>query len=333
MKFRHWLNIFTIILLALVVYFGWGEIVRAWGLLDKVNIWILLLIIPAQIFSYYATGEIIFSYLRSKGNLKDVSRWGMARIALELNFVNHILPSGGVAGFSYLGWMLKRHGVSVGRSTMAQIVRFAATFVSFVIFDQQIRKDILIVCAVLILALIAVVIFAVYTLGSRKRLNKFAGWLTRTVNQIVSFFTRGKKNDVLKLEAVEEFFDDIHQDYLEIRHDRKILIKPLLWSVVVNLVDVGLIWIAFMSLSTWVNPAILFIAYGLSSIVSSFSGTLGGTGVYEAIMVTFLASAGVTASVAIAGTLLARVILLAGTILFGYIFYQLTINKYGKESN
>ena len=88
-----------------------------------------------------------------------------------------------------------------------------------------------------------------------------------------------------------------------------------------------------MSLSTWVNPAILFIAYGLSSIVSSFSGTLGGTGVYEAIMVTFLASAGVTASVAIAGTLLARVILLAGTILFGYIFYQLTINKYGKESN
>jgi hypothetical protein len=47
-------------------------------------------------------------------------------------------------------------------------------------------------------------------------------------------------------------------------------------------------------------------------------------------MITFLASSGVPAEIAIAGTLLARVALLSGTVLFGYIFYQLTINKYGK---
>jgi uncharacterized membrane protein YbhN (UPF0104 family) len=50
-------------------------------------------------------------------------------------------------------------------------------------------------------------------------------------------------------------------------------------------------------------------------------------------MIAFLASAGVPAEVAIAGTLLARATLLVGTILFGYIFYQLTINKYGKSKN
>lgn len=59
--------------------------------------------------------------------------------------------------------------------------------------------------------------------------------------------------------------------------------------------------------------------------------TPGGAGVYEAVMVAFLAASGVTTEVAIAGTLLARVTLLAGTILFGYLFYQLTIIKYGNR--
>jgi hypothetical protein len=49
------------------------------------------------------------------------------------------------------------------------------------------------------------------------------------------------------------------------------------------------------------------------------------------VMVAFLAASGVTTEVAIAGTLLARVTLLAGTILFGYLFYQLTIIKYGNR--
>jgi len=133
LSFRGWLTIVTLVLLTAVVIAAWPEIVKAWGLLAQVDIWILLLLIPIQLASYYATGGMIFSYLRAKGNVKDMGRWSMARLALELNFVNHILPSGGAAGFSYLAWVLSRHKVSVSRSTMAQIVRFALTFISFVL--------------------------------------------------------------------------------------------------------------------------------------------------------------------------------------------------------
>lgn len=343
MKFRTWLNVITVFLLALVVFFGWEEIVRAWAIVGDANLFILAIMIPVQIFDYYAVGEVIFSYLRSKGNLKDTSRWQMARMALELNFVNHILPSGGAAGFSYLGWVLKRHGVSAGRATMAQIIRFSLSFISFVailvlavlflFFDQKINKFTVIISAVLVVAVIIGVILMIYVIGNRSRLTKFAGWLTHTVNRVVFRFTRGKKRQVVKLEIVENFFGDLHQDYLEIRREKKILIKPLLWVIVDHILDVGLILIAFLALGFWVNPAMLFIAFGLSSIVSVFSGTLGGTGVYEAIMVAFLASAGTEPGIAIAGTLLARVILLAGTILFGFVFYQLTLNKYGKTKH
>jgi putative heme transporter len=54
-------------------------------------------------------------------------------------------------------------------------------------------------------------------------------------------------------------------------------------------------------------------------------------GGYEAIMIAFLALAGISQSAAIAAIVLTRVVLLAGTIVTGYIFYQLTLLRYGKR--
>ncbi len=343
MSFRSWVSLITILLLALVIYFGWDQITKAWGLLGSVNIWIWLLLIPAQLLSYYTTGEMMFSYLRSRGELKTTSRWEMTRMALELNFVNHILPSGGAAGFSYLGWVLHRHGVSPGRATMAQIIRFVLSFVSFVAmviiaviilaFDNGINQTITVVSSILIITAIGGTSFLIYVVSNHQRLISLSGWITRVVNKVMAKLTRGKKKNILVLSSVEEFFTDIHRDYLEIRREKKILIRPLMWSVITNVLDVSLILIAFISLGYWINPATLFIAFGITSVVSIISSSPGGAGVYEAVMISFLASSGVQPDVAIAGILLARATLLTGTILFGYVFYQLTINKYGKNSD
>ena len=343
MSFRSWVSTITFILLVLVMYFGRHQIVEAWGLLGRVNLGVWFLLIPVQLMSYYTTGEIMFSYLRSRGNLQTTTRWQMTRIALELNFVNHILPSGGAAGFSYLGWVLKRHGVGAGRATMSQVVRFILTFIAFVsiviisvislTFDGKIDKVILIVSASLIFAAIGGTALVIYGIGNHQRLIKLSNWITRTVNKVSSKLTRGKKTDVLKLETVEGFFTEMHQDYLEIRREKSILVRPFIWAALTCIFDVALIFIAFASLGHIVNPAMLFIAFGIASIVSVVSSVPGGAGVYEAVMIAFLASAGVPADVAIAGTLLARVTLLIGTVIFGYIFYQLTINKYGKATN
>lgn len=340
MKFRSWINVVTIILLALAVFFGRHQIIQAWGLLGRVDLWIFALLLPVQFLSYYAIGEVMFSYLRAKGNLNGVSRLKMTRIALELNFVNHIIPVPSFAGFSYLGWMLSRHGVSAGRATMAQIIRFAMMFVSFValilfsvialIFDRGVDRTLIIISGSFILAAIGATMLLIFAIGNRSRVIKIAKWITKTSNDLIIKITRGKKAQILKAESVEKFFIDLHQDYLEIRGDKKILLKPLMWGVFGNILDVALIEIAFLALGFWVNPAVLFIAYGISSFSAIFAATPGGSGVYEAIMIAFMVSAGVPADAAIAGTLLARVTLFVSTILFGYLFYQLTINKYGK---
>ncbi len=340
MSVRSWVTVVTLALLGVFVYFAWPEIMHAWGLLGRVDVWILLLLVPVQFLSYYAVGSMIFSYLRSKGDLKGVSHWTMTRMALELNFVNHVLPSGGAAGFSYLGWVLHRYNVTSGRAAMAQIVRFAIMFLAFVaimflsvlvlILDHKVSRLIIMLSVLLAVAAIGATVFAIYIIGSTKRLALFSDRLARFSNKVIFVVTFGKKYNVVKRDKVESFFNELHVDYLDIKRDKKILKVPTIWGVIANLSDVLLLIIAFMALGTWVNPAVLFVAFGVAGIAGVISLTPGGAGVYEAIMIAFLASSGVQADVAIAGILLARVALLSGTIIFGYVFYQLTIFKYGK---
>lgn len=341
-SFRGWLTIITLVLLAIVIIAAWPEIQEAWALLGQVDLRILALLIPVQFLSYYATGGMIFSYLRAKGELKDMSHWSMTRLALELNFVNHILPSGGAAGFSYLAWVLSRHKVSVARSTMSQLIRFVLTFLSFVVLlliamalltlNHHIDRTTIVIGALLFVAAVGATWFSIWLVNNQKRMRTFSGWVTRTGNAVVGFFTRGRRKDVIKADIVLHFFDGIHDDYQAIRKDRKILIVPFLWATFANIMDVTLIWISFWALGYALDPALLFVAFGVASIAGALSVTPGGAGVYEAVMVAFLAASGVTPEVAIAGTLLARVTLLSGTILFGYVFYQLTVIKYGKRT-
>ena len=341
LSFRGWLTIITLVLLTIVIIAAWPEITKAWALLGQVDLWVLALLIPVQFLSYYATGGMIFSYLRSKGNLKEQSHWFTTRLALELNFVNHILPSGGAAGFSYLAWILSKFKVSVSRSTMSQIIRLVMTFVSFVVllivaiiilaFTGHLDRITIFIAIGLAAAAIGGIFILIWLIKSNERLRNFSAWLTKTINRFIRWITRGKKRKIVKEELFLEFFGGLHDDYLAIRRDRKTLVMPFIWAIIANILDVALIWISFWALGFAVDPALLFVAFGVASIAGAVSVTPGGAGVYEAVMVAFLASSGISPEVAIAGTLLARVTLLGGTIAFGYVFYQLRVNQYGKR--
>ena len=341
MSFRAWLSVVTLILIGVIIYLSRHELLHAWELLGKVNIWILLLLIPGQILAYYAGGEMIFSYLRAKKSIDNVPPFALARMSLEMNFVNHILPSGGVSGVSYMTWRLGKYGVSSGRATMAQVVRFAMGFAAFialllvavlaVTIDGNINRWIILVSSTLVTFMVGVVLVGMYLLGSQTRTTRFASWLVRFVNHAVRRISFGKKRKLLAEEKTQEFFRDMHHDYVALRADKRILIKPFLWGLVFNAADALLFVITFTALGVPVNPAPILIAYGVASTAGFFVATPGGAGAYEAIMVAFLAIAGLSQGVAIAGIVLTRVILLLGTIGLGYLFYQHAILKYGRK--
>lgn len=290
--------------------------------------------------SYVTTGEVLFSYLRKRGKLNNLRPMAAARMSLEFNFVNHVLPSGGAAGLSYIGWKLGHYGISGGISTMGQMIRFVLLFVSFItlltisvlvlVFLGEATPLIFWLSGGLIVATFTIITLFLTTAGNRERLTKFGARVAKFVNGLVRRVTFGRKKEVISDKTIAQFTHDVHEDYLEMSTNRKVLIVPLLWSFVANLADVSLFYIAFAALGNPINPAVVLIAYGLSSIIAIAVITPGGAGVYEAVMIGFLASAGVPFDVAIAGTLLARVILLLGTIILGYVFYQNTILRFGK---
>ncbi|MEP6710656.1 MAG: lysylphosphatidylglycerol synthase transmembrane domain-containing protein [Candidatus Saccharibacteria bacterium] len=341
MSFRTWLSLFTVVLLAVIVYFSRHEIAHAWGLLGRVNIWLLFLLIPGQMLVYYAAGEMIFSYLRSKKAIGEISGFTLMRMALEMNFVNHILPSAGVSGVSYMNWRFGRYGVSAGRATMAQVVRFSTGFAGFILLlfisvfaitiDGSVNRWIISLSALLVGLMLAAISSAIFLLSSKVRLERFSMWLHVTGNSVISKVTFGRKRSLIDGEKMIEFFVDLHRDYLALSKDKKLLIKPFLWGLLFTSGDALLFMITFWALGTAVNPAIILIAYGLAALAGFFVATPGGAGAYEAIMVSVLTIAGITSQVAIAGILLTRVILLLGTIGFGYLFYQHAILKYGKD--
>lgn len=341
MTFRSWLSVATLVLIGVIVYFSRHELHRAWILLEHVNIWILLLLIPGQIFVYLAGGEMMFSYLRAKKSIGHITPLGLARLALELNFVNHVLPSAGVSGISYMGWRLGQLGVSSGRATMSQLVRYVMGLAAFVTLlaiavlvvtvDGSINRSIILVSILLAGGILFTMISLIFLLSNSRRIDAFTSWLTKKANWLGRKVTFGRKSRLVHYQKIKKFFNELHEDFMALRADKKLLIKPYLWGLAYTAGDVALFSIAFIALGESVNPAPILIAYGVAAMAGFFVATPGGAGAYEAIMVAFLAAAGVSQGAAIAGILLARVILLLGTIIFGYIFYQHALIKYGKR--
>lgn len=341
MSFRAWVSIVTLALIAVIIYFSRDELLRAWELLGHVNLWLLLLLVPIQILSYYASGEMLFSYLRAKNAIDEVKGPELARMALEMNFVNHVLPSGGVSGMSYMTWRLGRYGVPSGRAAMAQVVKFAMGFAAFialltvsvliVTIDGNINRWIILVSSTMVAAMIMTIVLGGYLLNSNRRTERFADWVMRWTNRLVRRVTFGRQRALLETQKTQTFFSEMHHDYIALKQDKAILVKPFLWGLIFTAADAALFWVTFWALGTPVNPAPILIAYGVASLASFFVVTPGGAGAFEAIMVGFLAIAGLGQGVAIAGIVLTRVILLLGTIMFGYLFYQHAILKYGRR--
>ncbi|NCU29701.1 flippase-like domain-containing protein [Candidatus Saccharibacteria bacterium] len=340
---RFIMSLVTLAVIAVIIFLSREELVRAWELLGQANIWLLLLLIPFQIIVYFAGGEMIFSYLRKKKLIDHISKFEQTRIALELNLVNHIFPSGGLSGASYTTWRIGKLGVSSAKSTFAQVIRYAMGFLSIVALlivavlviaiDGEINRYIVAGSFVLVILVLMVIFLLIIMFSSEKNMQQAATRISRTINKVVKWLTFGKVKELIKKERAIKFFDEMYDDAKELFRDKKLLIGPFFWGLVYAFFDVAMYVVAFLALGSFVNPAILVVGYGIAGLASIVSITPGGAGVYELVMIFFLSMAGVPSDLAIAGIVLTRVLLLFGTIVFGYIFYQQTLIKYGKRTD
>lgn len=274
----------------------------------------------------------------------QVSPWLLARISFELNFVNHAIPSGGFAGLGYITWRLKAFGSSIGQTSFMYALRYIITILANQ-FQTMVAIVVLIIAggvvedswwvigltSLISVGIVAAIAVMIIVASSRKRIRWFAKFATKTINGVVRVFTFGHKKQILSPEAVETYFGDIYKDIVVARADKHILIHPIIWGVIYSFFEIATYWLVGISMG---HPEILpqiMIGEALASVVGAVMLTPGGVGGYEGVMIFVMSTLGVDPGLATAVVITTRVVVLVGTIVSGYGFYQNAISKIGKK--
>ena len=195
LSFRTVLSVLTLALIIYVVYQNFGDIMEAIQHLGETNIFVLLLLIPEQLFMYYCCGQMFFSYMRAKKDAKKISAWTLMRVSLELNFVNHAVPAGGLGGLGYITWRLKPFGATAGQSSFMYVLRYVITICANQLQTILAILALLImggvpasgswviwVTALLSVGIIAAIVLIVVVASSEKRITWFVKTGTSFIN-------------------------------------------------------------------------------------------------------------------------------------------------------
>lgn len=325
-SFRTILSILTIFLVAYVVYQNWPDILETLNHLQETNVFVLLLLIPEQLFMYYACGQIFFSYLRNRKNVQKFSDGEILRISTELNFVNHAIPAGGVGGLAFLTYRLMPYNVSAGQASFLYLFRYAVTtvinyaqalvaIVILLIFNL-IPSDAMWIIPVSLFMNMGVFFFlwlVVYIASSEKRIEFFSKTVSKLMNVAVRFFTFGHKKQLMRYAKISSYFADIHESVKIAKENKRYLKKPAIWGLIYSFCEIATYWIVAISLG---RPELLpFIMVG-EAIGSVFDGIVP-YGLYELGMAGVMIALGVDFPTATIITVMTRVITLVFTIVSG----------------
>lgn len=331
---KLWLNIVTIIGLMVLIYVSRTQIADTFKRLADLNYFWLLLILPIQIVDFYFDAKYYQSYLESFG--KRISTKELYKTALEINFVNNVLPSGGLSGFGYLRMRLKQFDVPTSQSTLTQISRHALVFMSFTaylllaifmltLFGSASRIMVAVSVTIIFLVLIGASL-GVYLISSSSRIKKFVATLPNLMNKLFNIFKR-KKKPTIDVERIENLFGQLHLDYLHIRRNRQALKKPFYWTLMTHFTELLTIFIVYLAFGSVVNPGAIIVAYAVASMAGLVAVLPGGVGVYEGLMTAILASAGIPKALALSATLVYRVLTMIIFLPIGFILYQIVLRK------
>lgn len=301
-------------------------------LLDA-NPWPILAVPPLYVLNHYFQGKLYQGLFRIFGNRFRTKP--MMRLSLELNLVNNIFPSGGVSGFSYLSLRMKGNGVSTGRATFVQMMRFTTLFISFQIllgigllmlsFSGDANNFVMLVAGSLATLLLVGTVGVAYLIESQRRIQTFSGWLARALNRLIQVI-RPKHPETINIGKVKFALNELHECYVRIRTDWRVLKRPLVYALCVSLTEVAAIFAVFVAFGHFVNPGAIIIAYAVANFAGIISVLPGGIGIYEGLMTGVFAAAGVPAGVTIPVVVAYRVVSMAVQLPTGYYFYQRALN-------
>lgn len=329
------LNLVTLAALLILVYVLRHQLGATIGNLKRVNAWALLLIIPVEALNYHAQAKLYQGLFGMVGN--KLSYKFLFKTSLELNFVNHVFPSGGVTGISYFSLRLRSGDkLTGGKATLIHIVKLGLTFVSFellIVFGLfclaimgRVNNLVILVAGSLSTLLLVGTIGFAYLVGSKHRINNFFTNVTIGLNRLIHL-VRPHYPETINIDRARRLFDDFHNNYEEVKASYRRLGGPFCYALLANVTEVLALYVVYIAFGHLVNIGAVILAYAIANFAGVISVLPGGVGVYEALMTAVLASTGVPAGVSLPVTVMYRVVNTLIQIPPGYYLYQQTLRR------
>ena len=328
-RIKLFLTFGTLIALTILVYGLRDQIGDAINDLGRINILILLLIIPLKFVNYDAYSRLYRNLFAIVGN--KVKYWSMYRLSLELNFVNSILPSGGISGISYFTIRCRALGISSSKSTLAQFTKLLLLFVSFqpllvlgvilLALREHVNNLVLVTATTLITLLIVGTLLGIYVIESRSRINNFLTFITKILNKLVRI-VRPRHEDAINIESAQVAFIELHEDYQIYNKYWRQLKFPFIHTMVANITEIVALYAVYVAFGEYVNIGAVILAYAVANFAGLISVLPAGIGIYEFLMTGVLVATGVPAGLSISVTIMFRLVTMAVQLPPGYFFYQ-----------
>ena len=337
---RRWkmiLNIVTVVALVILVYAIRDQLSETLRNLKHVNLWILLLIVPIELLNYHTQTKLYQSLFAIVGN--KLSYGFMYRSSLELNFVNHVFPSGGVSGISYFGLRLKDgRKITASKATLVQVMKIVLVVLSFEVLlvaglfflaakGKASPLTMLVTGSLSTLLIFGTLAFS-YIIGSKNRINSFFTSATKLINKIIHI-VRPHHPETINISRARVAFDDMHQNYIIFRIHYRELGWPLFYALMTSVTELAALYAVYAAFGEYVNVGAVILAYAVANFSGLISVLPGGIGVYEALMTAVLAAGGVPPSVSLPVTVMYRVVNTLIQVPPGYYYYHKSLRHDG----
>ena len=263
------------------------------------------------------------------------------KLSLELNFVNHVFPSGGVSGISYFSFRLRSFGIRGTKAALIQTMKLMMYFIAFepllligmlilTIMGRVNDFTILIGGSLTMLLLVGTIIF-VYVIGSKSRINTFSTGLTKFINLIIRF-VKPDRPETFNINKAQLLFEDFHTNYKLIRSRYQELKQPFWWSVMANVTEISVIYVVYVAFGAYVDVGAIILAYAIANFAGLISVLPGGTGIYEALMTAVLVVTGIPARLSLPVTVMYRVLNTLLQLPPGYVLYHKNLHAKPKPA-
>ena len=321
--------------LVALLYFRRETLSDTWDTLRDADLRFVILLPIIQVVNYLLVGTYYRKMFAAFGAKITVARsWG---VVAAMNFVNQVLPSGGLSGITYLAYGF-RSSIETGKTTLIQLGRYIFAFLAYAIitpfallmlvqegrfdeFSEVMRTTRENSGYMVILGIfIAFVVLLGVLMTNRRLASKIGDKLLAAISWIKMHIFR--KKTPATLEPLKKLNQEFYEGIGFIRSKGWRTITPAVYMLLSAFAELAIVYVSMLAVSADVSLGAVFIAFVAANIVGVVSIIPGDVGVHELTVIIVLSAFGVPESVAVSATLLYRVFNKLIFLPIGFYFYQ-----------